>query len=254
MTGHLLGAGEKAHFVFVAVDDDHHTAEVGERLHRFRHHMVVVNVEVHTAAVAVGNQAEGDVAARSGVSEEFHLACGDGRIGLGDEVDAERLVGQHACHFARCAAGGRSVEVERGARRDASARVGDAEQLEVVVLVKVVAGNGFIEAQLDVVGHAEDAEGRFGLAEDARRTSVLGTREHRRRLGDEARAVAAEAHGAQVVVLLDGVALAVEVYVVDAAAGNHSLGAAGGGIDGAVVIVGADGHPLVGALRRQLVL
>ena len=66
--------------------------------------------------------------------------------------------------------------------------------------------------------------------------------------------MAAEAHGAQVVVLLDGVALAVEVDVVDAAAGNHSLGAAGGGIDGAVVIVGADGHPLVGALRRQLVL
>ena len=128
------------------------------------------------------------------MAKEFHGATGHGRVGLGHEVDAERLVGQHARHRTGGTTARRAVEVERGAGRDAAAGVGDAQQLEVVVLVEVVSGNGLVEAQLDVVGHAEDAIGRFWLAEDARTARVFDTREHLGRLGDEAAPMAAEAH------------------------------------------------------------
>ena len=157
---------------------------------------MVADIEEHAAAIAVGHKAEGDTRGGRGVAEELHRLGDGGRIGLGHKVDAERLVGQHTRYGTRGAACGRAVEVERRARRDASARIGNTQQLEVVVFVKVVACNGLVEAELDVVGHAEHTVGRFGLTKDAWTARVLHAAHHLAAATDEARAMTAEADSA----------------------------------------------------------
>ena len=99
--------------------------------------------------------------------------------------------------------------------------------LEVVVLVEIVARNGFVEAQAAVVPHAQDAVGWQRLAKDARTAGVLYAAQHFRRPRDEAAAMTAEADGAQVVALFYWVAFTIEADVLNASAQNHGLGAAG---------------------------
>ena len=64
----------------------------------------------------------------------------------------------------------------------------------------------------------------------------------------------AEADGAQVVALLYGVAFAIEADILNASTHYHGLGAAGGLVEGAVGIVGAEVHPAVVALSGEFVL
>ena len=104
-------------------------------------------------------------------------------------------------------------------------------QLEVVILVQPVSGNGFRETQLDVVRHGKYAVGRLGLAKENRRSRVLRTTKHRRGFADEARTMATERDGSQVVVQFLGVGVPIEAEGCDATILYHRLVAGGKSVE-----------------------
>ena len=250
---HILCACIEAYASCPMVVGHDETGEIGERFKQPRLGAAIVNVTIEAHARADWLKSEANAASRRGVAEEILGLRRHGACRLGHKVNGEALAVEHTCHCAGGAAGGCTVEIDRGRGGDAAA-VGDAQQLEVVVLVKVVARNGLVEAQLQVVAHTQNAVGGLRVAEDTRTAGVLDARLDGRGLADESAAMTAETHGAQVVVLLHGIAFAVEPYVLDAAALDHLLVAAGGSVEGTVSIVGAKVHPTVIALGRELVL
>ena len=166
-------------------------------------------------------------------------------------VDGEGFVGEVTFRLG----GSRSVAIEmQGGSRRHTRLVGDARYLEVVVLVQVVARDGFVEAQLEVVAHAKDAVGRFGFAEDNRRAGVLGAADDGRGLRHIARAVATERDGSQVVTLLHRVTLAVEMERRDTAVLDHGFRTRSEVIEAVLGVERAEVHPVVVGLRGEFVL
>ena len=121
--------------------------------------------------------------------------------------------------------------------------VGHALELEVIVLVEVVTCYGFREAQLEVIAYAEHGVGRLRVAEQDRRTRILDAADDGRSLADEARTVAAEADGTQVVLLLHRVTLAVEAERSDLAVLDHRLVARSQVVQAVVGVERALVHP-----------
>ena len=92
----------------------------------------------------------------------------------------------------------RTVEVD-GRSGGYARSVGVTRELEVVVLIQVVARYRFAEAQHQVVTYAQDGVRGLRCAEQYRRTCILHTADYGRGLAHEARTVAAETYGTQVV-------------------------------------------------------
>ena len=199
------------------------------------------------AVVAGEAQCEVPVIAR--VAEERHVAVRS--LGIGQQLDGEVLVGEVALHVGSGV--GAAVEVERGALRDFAA-VEIARHVEVVHLAQIVAGDVFAEYNLDVVGCRKHAVGRLRVAEGCGAARILHTREDRRGRGDEARAVAAVGHGAEVVELLRGIGLAEEARADVAVCAEHLLRAAGSGVERGVGVVAANVHPVLLGLVGEFVL
>ena len=132
--------------------------------------------------------------------------------------------------------------------------VGHALELEVVVLVQVVAGDRLREAQLKVIAYAEYGVGGLRVAEQYRRTRILHTANHGRSFAYEARTVAAEAYGTQVVLLLHRVFLAVEAERSDLAVLDHRLVARSQVVQAVLGVERALVHPHLVALLCELVL
>ena len=98
-------------------------------------------------------------------------------LGLNHHIDTERLVSQATACLgvsirARC-----TVKSKRSTGSE-SHFVGYSQELEVVVLVQVIAGYRFVEPERQVVAHAENAVGGFRLSEHAWRACILNTCEH----------------------------------------------------------------------------
>ena len=64
--------------------------------------------------------------------------------------------------------------------------ISHADDLEVVVLVEVVTGDRFVEAQFEVVAYTEDSIRRLRCSEHTRWTGIFGTADNGRRLRHEA--------------------------------------------------------------------
>ena len=79
--------------------------------------------------------------------------------GFNEHVDGKIGDGQLARSLAGGVVVGLAVEIERGGLRDTGG-IGHTEYLEVVILVKPVAGDRFTEAQLDIPVKFEDAVSR----------------------------------------------------------------------------------------------
>ena len=132
--------------------------------------------------------------------------------------------------------------------------IGGTYDLEVIILVQVVAGYRFVEAQHQVVAYAQDSIGRLGYAEHTRRTGILHTADHGRRLGDEARTVAAEADSTQVIMLLHRVTLAVEAERRDTAVDDLGLVTRSQVVEAVVGVERTLVDPHILRLGRELVL
>ena len=143
--------------------------------------------------------------------------------------------------------------MKRGTGGDAGF-VGVTGYLEVVVLVEVIASNRFVEPQFEIVAYAEYGIGGFGFSEYAWRARILDTAYYFRRAGDKSVTVAAESYGAEVVLLLHRVALAIEPYVLDTAAVDHRLVARSELIEAVLGVVGAEVHPVLVAAGSEFVL
>ena len=203
----------------------------------------------HGLQAVVAGEAQCEVPVIARVAEEGHVAVR--RFGIGQQLDGEVLVGEVALHVGSGV--GAAVEVERGALRDFAA-VEIARHVEVVHLAQIVAGDVFAEYNLDVVGCRKHAVGRLRVAEGCGAARILHTREDRRGRGDEARAVAAVGHGAEVVELLRGIGLAEEARADVAVRAEHLLRAAGSGVERGVGVVAANVHPVLLGLVGEFVL
>ena len=177
----------------------------------------------HQPAVGAVGERYGIVfGCRQGLEER--TAFGFGRTN--QYIECEGRVGERTADCRTCVR--RLSFVEMQARTGGYTRgVGHTHDLEIVILVQVVAGYGFVEAQFEVRAYAEDGIGRLRCTKDARGTGIFRAADDRRSLGDEARTVAAEGYGTQVVLLLYRVALAVEAEGHNTAVLNHRLIAGG---------------------------
>ena len=203
----------------------------------------------HGLQAVVAGEAQREAAVIARVAEEGHVAVR--RFGIGQQFDGEVLIGEVALHVGSGV--GAAVEVERGALRDFAA-VEIARHVEVVHFAQIVAGDVFAEYNLDVVGCRKHAVGRLRVAEGCGAARILHTREDRRGRGDEARAVAAVGHGAEVVELLRGIGLAEEARADVAVRAEHLLRAAGSGVERGVGVVAANVHPVLLGLVGEFVL
>ena len=104
-----------------------------------------------------------------------------------------------------------------------AALVGPSQHLEVVHGRQVVACDGFGEGNLDVVADAQNAVGGLRCAEGNRTTRILDTCQDIRRTGQVTISMTAYGYGTQVVVLLDGVNLAIEVGIYESVIGHQLL-------------------------------
>ena len=157
---------------------------------------------------------------------------------LDHKVDRERFVGETAIDLRLGIRERVTGERQRCAGRQTDI-IGHAQQLEVIILVQIIAGYRFIETQKQIATDAEDAVSGFGLTEDARWTRILNTGEHRGRTVDKPASIAAEGYGTQVVLLLHRVALAIEMYIIDTPAFNHRFVARSGVIERVVSVIAA---------------
>ena len=185
------------------------------------------------------------------VREEILLFVGVGRSH--EHVEREGLAGERTVDFRLGVGVRRAIEMD-GCTGSDTGLVGHATELEVIILIEVVAGYRFAEAELEVVAYAEDSVRRFGVAEEDRRTGILDTADDGRSLADEARTIAAETYGTEVVLLLHRVTLAVEAERSDTAVLNHRLIARSLVVKAVVGIERAGVHPHLVALLRQFVL
>ena len=237
--GHLGGTGIEADGLGIVVkghDDAGELQHGGLQLTRGDAFLAHLDKEA-----VVGRLTEQQVdALHHGIGEEGLLIIGVG--GAYQHIQRERLARKRTADFGMGIGVGRAVEVDGRAGGDAGL-VGDALELEVVVLVQVVAGDGFREAELQVIADAEDGVGGFRLAEQDGRTGVLHTADDGRSLAYKARTEAAEADGTQVVLLFHRVALAVETEGLDAAVLYHGLVAGGQVVEAVVGVERAQVHP-----------
>ena len=245
----------KAHRLFLGIVHHDDACEVGSRqlTHGFGllglcHFVIFDHGQFETV---VGGQAEGEVILLVSVREECHLASLDGRL----DEHVYTQVGER--QFALCFRAGimtaLSIEIERGGLRDTRV-VGYAEDLEVIVLVQPITGDGFAKAHRYIVLERQDTVGGTCLAEQYGRTGVFRTADDRRSLADEARSVAAVGDGTQVVVQFFRIALAVEAESLDAAVLYLGFVACRLVIQAVVGIERALGYPGIVVLRRELVL
>ena len=105
-----------------------------------------------------------------------------------------------------------------------------------------------------MVAHTENAVRRFGFAEDNRYACILDTGQYRRRFGDIRCTVAAEGNGAEVILLLHRVALAIESDILDPSGIHHRFGARSGVVVRTVGVERAEVHPSVIGLLAEFVL
>ena len=143
--------------------------------------------------------------------------------------------------------------MQRGAGRD-TGLVGDACEIEIIVGIEIIAGDGFAEPQLEIIAYPEHAVDRLGLPEHAGRTGILDSADDRRCLMDIARTVPAEGHGTQVVLLLDRVFLAVETEGHDASVLDHGFVAGCLIIEAVLGIERHGGYPHLLGFFGELVL
>ena len=255
IAGDILRAGVETYGLLIKVVHHDHACEVsgGEFFHLTRtqpHHFFLVVLEDNRQTVVCG-QHKLQVVHRVSMSKEHHVTALVGRTY--HHIDSQ--VGD-----SQFAAGGGlqelvvvAAQIERCGLSD-TRRIRHATQLEMVVLIKPVAGYGFTEAERDIVLQSEYPVGGLCFAEKHRRTRVFDTTHHRRRLAHKPRAVAAERHRTQVVTEFLRVAVTVETEGGDAAVLNLGFVARGLRIEAVIGIEGALVHPRIVVLGGQFVL
>ena len=248
--GQLVCADIEMRDTVILVKDEYHAAERRHRL--FDRQGFQGDIVVGSLQTVIFRLTEGELAAVINlIDKERSLFV---RIGREYEhIHGEGLVGYRTLYFGQGVGIIRTIEMERYARGD-TGLVGITGHLEVIVLIEVVTGYRFVEPQCEVVSHTEDSVSGFRLSEHARRTGIFRSRQHGGRAGDEARTVTAERYGAQVVLLLHRVTLAVEAIVLYLAVLDHLLRAGCVLIEAVVCKIRAEIHPCVFGLRGLLVL
>ena len=232
-----------------AIDhDDAREVRGGQRLHRFGEELTGLAVRIRKQLEPIiRREDEGNRVLIVTVGKEGHFPIG--LSGFDEHIDGQAGDGQ----FTQCLAGRVvsvvAVEIERGGLRDTGS-IGDAKNLEVIILVEPVTGYRFAEPQFDIVLQRQDAVGGQCLTEQHRRTGVLGAADDGRSLGDKARTVAAERYGTQVVVEFLRVALAIEAERLDAAVDDLRFVARSKVIQAVVGVERALVHPRFVILRR----
>ena len=172
---------------------------------------------------------------------------------LHHHLHREGFVGQTTLH------GGGGIRISRSSEQDCrrggdTGMVGDAEELEVIILIEVITGYRFIEPQQQMVAYTEDGIRRFGIAEHTRRTGVFRSTDNRRSLRYKSRTVAAEADGAQVILLLHRVPLTVETELRNTSVLNHRFIACSECIEAVAGVERTLVHPFLLALRGEFIL
>ena len=202
----------------------------------------------HQTIVFGDTQVESLIA--SAVTEEYHHVRFR-LVGIEHGINGKRLAAQVAC---ACRRGNlASVETQTGGKRDV-ARVGRPQHLEVVQVAQIVVCNGFGESQYDIIADVQYAVLGLREPEELRPTCVLHARQHIRRAGQEAARIAAVVDGTQVILLFYRVAFTPE--------GGHDLSVVldeladtyGSCHQAVALVVGAHVHPVLVALRGELVL
>ena len=132
----------------------------------------------------------------------------------GESTVVEIAVDKRLCHAVLLAR-----ESQRSGLRDIQI-VGAADDLEIGVLVQIVAGDRLAETNGERLLDGQNSIRRGRNTEYLRTTGVLGALQHGRRIGDKTIAVASVGDGTQFVLLLHRVAVAIEANPVDATARN----------------------------------
>ena len=211
LVGYVQRAGVEPYGLIMDVIDHYYPREVGcgqfaHRLRQFGVTPLAIIDNRHLQAV-IRCEAQREVVLVVTVREQCHLAPFGSR--LDQHVDSQVGDSQFAFSLRVSVVIGLSVEVWRGTLRYTRG-IGYAQHLEVVVFVEPVACYRLGEPQGYIVLQRKDTVGRCSLAEQDRRTGIFDTADDGRSLGDEARTVAAERYGTQVVVEFLRVALTIE--------------------------------------------
>ena len=247
--GDLFGTGEEVRLVVLVVIYKYHACEGGHLIRHRERVQRMASIQCYQAVVV--RHTKGERAFLCLVGEEVTGCIRVGRTN--HHIDGERFVGYSALYFRLRVRIAGAVEMQGYAGGD-TGFVGITGHLEVIILIEVVTGDGFVEAQLEVVSHAEDSISGFGLTEHTRVARIFDTGQYLGAAGDEARAVTAERYGAQVILLLHRVALAIETEVLDLTVLNHALRAGCQLIEAVLLIVRAEVDPCVVGVGRQFVL
>ena len=247
---YFLCTGIETYPTVIAVIDHSHA---GERNHLLRQRIRIDDVilQFSEQTVVVGlTETEGTASLRIIIEEGVRCIR---ILGTNQHIHGERFISDRAQHFGFSVGVLRINEVERDTGGD-TGLVGIAYELEVIILIEVVTGDGFVEPKQQVIAYAQDGVSRQCLAEYARYTRIFYTALNRGCAGDEAIAVTTEGYCSQVVLLLHRVALAVETDVLNTTAIDHRLVARSGIIEAVVCIVRAEVHPVIVAMGSEFVL
>ena len=252
--GDILRSGIELNGALVKIIDHDDACEVrgGQRLHRFGEELTGLAIRIRKQLEPIiRREDEGNRVLIVTVGKEGHLPMG--LSGFDEHIDGQVGDGQFTQGLAGRVVSVVAVEIERGGLRDTGS-IGDAKNLEVIILVEPVTGYRFAEPQFDIVLQRQDAVGWQCLTEQHRRTGVLDTADDGRSLGDKARTVAAERYGTQVVVEFLRVTLAIEAERRDSSVLYLRFVTRSEGVETVVGEERAGIDPRIVVLRGELVL